>query len=69
MGFIDTAFNELNRPEYKDDTARIVQVAFKHGIILTLGQAERVWEAYSDSMAAGWMNLPKSDDELWEIIK
>ncbi len=70
MSFINDVLlpTELERPEYEDDTKRIVQVAFKHGVVLTPNQAERVWEAYSESMAAGWMYLPKTDEELWEII-
>jgi len=68
MSFIQDALNDLNRPEYRKDTERIVHVAFKHGVILTLKQAEMVWERYSDSMAAGWMDLPKTDKELWNII-
>ena len=68
MSFIQDTLNELNRPEYKDDSIRIVKVAFEHGIILTLKQAEDVWELYNDSMCASWMGLPETDEELWEII-
>lgn len=58
----------LSRPEYRSDTERLVKLAFEHGVILTLHEAECIWEDYSDSMAAGWMNLPKDDQEVWEIM-
>lgn len=53
---------------YPGDVARIQRVAMAHGFVLTPMQAEQVWDLYSDSMAAGWMGLPESDEELWEII-
>lgn len=68
MSFITDAIIGLERPEYLADTHRIVKVALQHGFTLSLPQAERAWLLFSDSMAAGWMNLPESDDELWEII-
>jgi len=69
MSYITQALQEeLDRPEYKDDSIRIAAVAYEHSIVLTLKQAEKVWQIYSDSMAAGWMLLPKTDEELWEII-
>lgn len=68
MSYIKDALDELERPEYREDTERIVKVAFEHGVILTLTQAERAWLLFSESMAAGWMGLPDSDEKLWEII-
>ena len=31
--------------------------------------AAEIWEDYSDSYAAGWLILPKDDNELWQTIK
>ena len=68
MNKITYEISLLSRPEYIEDTKRIVKVSFDNGIILTLKEAETIWEDYSDSMAAGWMGLPKDDKELWLII-
>lgn len=70
MGFINDVLNptKLDRPEYIDDTIRIVKVSLNHGINLTLKQAEEVWILYSESMCAGWMGLPEDDEILWNII-
>jgi hypothetical protein len=68
MSLITDAINEIYHPQYRDDIARIVQVALKHGYSLTMRQAEDVWEKYSESMFAGWMVLPDDDDKLWLII-
>lgn len=69
MSYIDKVLiDEIDRPEYRSDIERIVKVAFSHGVVLTLGQAERVWEEYSESSCASWLFLPDSDDELWRII-
>lgn len=53
---------------YREDCERIVRISMMHGYNITLGQAEQVWDDYSDSMAAGWMNLPESDEEVWEVL-
>lgn len=69
MNKIQYQLERLHRPEYIEDTKRIVKVAFENGFILSILEAEELWEEYSDSMAAGWMGLPDSDEELWAIIK
>ena len=68
MSYIRDVLDELERPEYRHDTERIVRVALEHGVSLTLTQAERAWLLFSDSMAAGWIVLPDSDEKLWGII-
>ena len=59
---------ELVRPEYIDDTKRIIKVALDHNLFLTPIEAEIIWLLYSDDMAANWMMLPDEDIILWEII-
>jgi len=68
MSFIEDTLQQLKRPEYSEDTLRVQSVAMDRGVTLTLQQAEDVWLRYSESMAAGWMNLPNDDEELWETI-
>lgn len=55
-------------PRYPADVDRIRQVALRHGVTLDAEQAESVWDDYSDSMAAGWLGLPDSDDDLWSTV-
>lgn len=55
-------------PRTPADVARIRQVALVHGVTLDEEQAESVWDDYSDSMAAGWLALPDSDDDLWSTV-
>lgn len=31
--------------------------------------ARRLWELYSEGMAAGWMNLDEDDDEVFSRIR
>lgn len=68
MNKIKYELKRLERPEYIEDTKRITKVAFNNGVSLTIKEAEEVWLEYSDSMAAGWMGLPKKDSELWQIL-
>lgn len=39
------------------------------GYRASLAQAERLWDMYSDSMCAGWMNIPDHDDEIVNCIR
>lgn len=68
MNRIQKSLNDLTMPRLEQDCARIVQVSLRHGFVLTLKQAEMIWEEYSEDYAAGWMTLPKTDEELWEIL-
>lgn len=55
----------LSNCSYPEDVKRIIKVAMNNGILLLPLEAEKAWEEYSDSMAACWMTLPKSDDDVW----
>lgn len=69
MNKIQYELSKLQRPEYIEDTKRIVKIAFEHGIILSLKEAEDLWLEYSDNMAAGWMSMDSdSDDFIWSTI-
>jgi hypothetical protein len=56
-------------PRYPDDCKRIAEVALKAGYAVSMWEAEAIWDAYSDSMAAGWMGLPDDDEELMSIVE
>jgi hypothetical protein len=68
-----TFFDPYIRPreqDFPDDVARLVAVAAAHGAVLSPTDAARVWEAYSDSYAAGWLSLRDTytDAFLWSVI-
>ncbi len=54
--------------EYPADVRRIAIVSLFHGHEITYKEAEAVWKAYSDIMAASWIHLPESDDDIWNCI-
>lgn len=53
---------------YRSDSERIQRVAAAHGVVMTVGSAHGLWDRYSDMSAAGWLNLPGSDEDLWHAI-
>ena len=59
----------LERPEYKEDSKRIQKILEGMDIQATLSECEKLWLLHSDSMAAGWMTLPKTDAEVYECIE
>lgn len=54
---------------YDDDVKRIQRVAAAHGVHLQFYSAKALWDEESDSMCAGWLFLPESDDDLWETVR
>lgn len=68
MSYINQVIGTELNPRYPDDVERIQKVLKEHGFSLTPQQAEEAWELYGDDMAAGWMMLPESDDEVWSIL-
>ena len=50
---------------YKEDCKRIKKVFADKGYDITVDQAENLWSKYSDSMCAGWLFLPKDDEEIF----
>lgn len=57
-----------NEIVYLQDCERIVQVARRHGIYVSIGEASSIWSEYSNLYASGWLNLPENDDDLWAEI-
>jgi len=49
---------------YKSDCRRIQKAMIEEGALISLDEAYKLWEAYSDSMAAGWVGLPDDDEEI-----
>ena len=51
--------------EYTSDIERIVKVFANRGYEISYEDAVRAWEAFSDSMCAGWMILG-SDEQVFD---
>ncbi len=65
---LESADEPLNDPYHRWDCERIVACALSNGYVMTLREAEKAWDEYSESFAAGWMNLPDDDEDLWLYI-
>jgi len=52
-----------------EDVERIQQVMVSKGYYCTLKMCAHMWEEYSDTYCAGWLSLPESDDDLFNILK
>ncbi len=57
--------NDLTYPE---DVKRIVRILAEKEIECTEMDANFLWCEYSDGMAAGWMTLPDSDEDVYRCI-
>jgi len=55
--------------KYREDILRIKKILIEKGYNATLTVAEHLWDKYSHSMAAGWMNLPDNDDDVFGCIR
>jgi len=60
-----------NTPErYPESITRMRQILNKKGFDATRADIEKAWEAYSDSMCAGWMMSSLfDDDEVYYILR
>lgn len=54
--------------DYIDDIKRIVKVLLDKNIICSEQNAQFLWSEYSDGMAAGWMSLPREDEDVFNCI-
>jgi len=65
MKAINKNFINCRHPE---DAERIQKILLNNGYTASPKECERLWEDYSDSMAAGWMGLPEKDEDVfWRI--
>jgi hypothetical protein len=53
---------------FPEDVNRITGLAIRRGYALSDEDAILAWEHHSESVCAGWLQLPQDDDELWSII-
>ncbi len=55
--------------EYQSDIDRITNAMAKSGFYCNDTEAIKLWEEYSDSLASGWLELPKSDAHVVSCIR
>jgi hypothetical protein len=48
---------------------RIREALRNQGYEISYEDAKRAWEAYSESMAAGWMVIPDDDAEILACVR
>ena len=60
---------DVNNAEWPEDVERIKRILLERGYRATCKQCEELWDAYSDSMCAGWMNLGDDDEDVFNNIK
>lgn len=52
------------------DDLRVIQfVAFQNGFDISLIEAQKIWEEFSESVCASWMTLSTDLSEVWASIK
>jgi hypothetical protein len=61
--------DESREGDYPEDCRRIRRVLREHGFEVTMREAARLWTAYSETMAAGWMDLPDYDDVVYWCVR
>ena len=62
-----TQDEDLNFRWWKDVDI-IINVCKQNGYIVSKGDARKIWENYSDSVAASWLILPEKDEDIMRII-
>lgn len=62
-------FRVFGKVRYEEDCKRIQRVCFEHNEIITLIDAQNIWDAESDKSCAGWLILPDTDEALWERLR
>lgn len=55
--------------EYPEDVMAIRNAINHMGFDVSLDESFQLWEKYSDSMAAGWMNVPNNPVEIFRCVE
>lgn len=56
-------------PKYRSDCLRILKAFRRYGFYdVNLVDCEDMWSDYSDTLAAGWLGLPETDEEILRIL-
>lgn len=54
---------------YTEDIKRICRVMIDNNYSISFSEAIELWVEHSEKSAAGWLGLPETDSELFEILK
>lgn len=55
--------------DFPEDTDRIVRVMNERGFECPRDMALAIWKHESEASCAGWLGLPKSDDDLFAYLR
>ena len=53
---------------YRKDINRISDICLGYGYYLNYDEIVSLWETFSNSRSSSWLELPASDEELWDLI-
>lgn len=59
---------ETNEDPHQSDVMRIKRLLLEKGYDCDFSSAAGIWYEHSDRYAAGWLGLPETDSELWNLI-
>ena len=55
--------------DHSEDLLRICKVFAQHGYFCSRLQAHKMWDEHSYRSAAGWLELPEDDAELFQCLE
>jgi len=61
-------FNDFDPSYHYEDCIRIQDILKKRRKYMSLSDIQNLWIKHSDNQCAGWLNLPKDDDEIYTIV-
>ena len=65
---IPLRFDAPRDDDHAADVSRIVEIFFHRGYRVSPSDVRAVWQHYSDTMAAGWMDLGDDDYALFNLV-
>lgn len=70
MKFVYRGVSYINKTtfRYQEDVERICDLLTSKGVDTDLLTSEYLWIKHSDEYCASWLGLPKSDEELFNIL-
>lgn len=62
--------SKLWQERHKEESERLQKILIEKGFTsCSIGEAEGLWMVYSGKLAAGFLGMPDSDQDLYECIK
>lgn len=56
-------------PHHKEDLTKIIDtIKLETNVLITMEEANTIWTMFSTSKNVNWEVLPKTNNELWDIL-